>query len=81
MQVIEGLPNVRVQQYTGSEFYKIVSYHTVVNDINAIKVADFDMIVLDEAQRIKNWKQKIAAMGKKDKNTLLCGAYRHSARK
>ena len=67
VRVIEGLPNVRAQQYTGNEFYKIVSYHTVVNDINAINVADFDMIVLDEAQRIKNWKTKIAAAVKKIK--------------
>ena len=67
VRVIEGLPLARAQQYTGPEFYKIVSYHTVINDIGAINSAGYDMIVLDEAQRIKNWNTKIALAVKKIK--------------
>ena len=67
VRVIEGLPLARAQQYTGNEFYKIVSYHTVINDIGAINSAGYDMIVLDEAQRIKNWNTKIALAVKKIK--------------
>ena len=69
VKVIEGLPTVRALQYTGNEFYKIVSYHTVVNDIKSINLANFDLILLDEAQRIKNWKTKIASAVKKIKST------------
>lgn len=68
VRVIEGMPNVRSAQYTGDEFYKIVSYHTVVNDLKAINDTDFDLIILDEAQRIKNWKTKIASAVKKIKS-------------
>lgn len=68
VRVIEGLPLARTQQYTGPEFYKIVSYHTVINDIAAINSAGYDMIVLDEAQRIKNWNTKIALAVKKIKS-------------
>lgn len=66
--VIEGLPHIRGKQYAGDEFYKIVSYHTVLNDLNAINENDFDLVILDEAQRIKNWKTKIAAAVKKIKS-------------
>ncbi|MDR2844052.1 MAG: DEAD/DEAH box helicase [Candidatus Symbiothrix sp.] len=69
--VIEGLPHVRWKQYEGNSFYKIVSYHTVVNDIKHVMNQQFDMIVLDEAQRIKNWKTKIA-QGIKKIHTPYC---------
>jgi superfamily II DNA or RNA helicase len=63
--VIEGLPHVRRKQYEQDDFYKIVSYHTIANDIREIVSLNYDMIVLDEAQRIKNWKTKIAQSIKK----------------
>lgn len=68
VRVIEGMPHIRATQYAGDEFYKIVSYHTVVNDLKAINETDFDLVILDEAQRIKNWKTKIAAAVKKIKS-------------
>lgn len=68
VRVIEGMPHIRAAQYAGDEFYKIVSYHTVVNDLKAINETDFDLVILDEAQRIKNWKTKIAAAVKKIKS-------------
>jgi len=63
--VVEGAPHIRKKQYEQNDFYKIVSYHTVTNDIKEILAQDFDMIILDEAQRIKNWKTKIAQSVKK----------------
>jgi len=63
--VIEGAPHIRKKQYEQEDFYKIVSYNTVTNDIKEIMEQDFDMIILDEAQRIKNWKTKIAQSVKK----------------
>lgn len=58
--VIEGNPLARKKQYQQDEFYKIVSYNAVMNDANAIKEAAVDLVILDEAQRIKNWKTKTA---------------------
>ena len=63
--VIEGAPHIRKKQYEQNDFYKIVSYHTVTNNIKEIVAQDFDMIILDEAQRVKNWKTKIAQSVKK----------------
>ena len=63
--VIEGAPHVRKKQYEQTDFYKIVSYHAVTNDISEILAQDFDLVILDEAQRIKNWKTKIAQSVKK----------------
>jgi SNF2 family DNA or RNA helicase len=63
--VVEGAPHIRKKQYERNDFFKIISYHTVSHDIDAIVRQDFDMIILDEAQRIKNWKTKIAQSVKK----------------
>ena len=68
VQVIEGLPHLRKSQYEMDAFYKIVSYHTLSNDLDAINQTEFDMVILDEAQRIKNWKTKIAQSVKKVKS-------------
>lgn len=64
--VIEGSPLARAPQYSQDEsFFKIVSYHTAGNDLQPINEADFDLVILDEAQRIKNWKAKISQNIKK----------------
>jgi superfamily II DNA or RNA helicase len=63
--VVEGAPHIRKKQYERNDFFKIISYHTVSNDINAIITQDFDLVILDEAQRIKNWKTKISQSIKK----------------
>ena len=60
VQVIEGFKHIRRSQYESSAFYKIVSYHTLSNDLDSINQLEFDLVILDEAQRIKNWKTKIA---------------------
>ncbi|MEI7725531.1 MAG: DEAD/DEAH box helicase [Bacteroidota bacterium] len=65
VQVIEGLPHLRLGQYESTAFYKIVSYHTLSHDLHAINAVEFDLVILDEAQRIKNWKTKIAQSVKK----------------
>ncbi len=63
--VIEGLFDKRADQYKEQAFYKIVSYHAAVKDIESINGAGPDLIILDEAQRIKNWKTKTAQAIKK----------------
>lgn len=63
--VIEGGIPERIKHYRGEEFYKIVSYNAVVTDSKRISDASPDLVILDEAQRIKNWKTKTAKEVKK----------------
>ncbi|MEX2567426.1 MAG: SNF2-related protein, partial [Cyclobacteriaceae bacterium] len=66
VQVIEGNPLKRAAQYADDNyFYKIASHHTIGNDLETINRQEFDLIILDEAQRIKNWKTKISQNIKK----------------
>ena len=60
VQVIEGHIDKRKPQYKSDAFYKIASYGVGLNDVGYLNDADFDLVILDEAQRIKNWKTKTA---------------------
>ncbi|MCP9768690.1 DEAD/DEAH box helicase [Lacihabitans sp. LS3-19] len=67
VHVIEGTAADRKKQYTFTDsFYVISSYNSVANDIeNLSSTSGFDLVILDEAQRIKNWKTKVARSVKK----------------
>ncbi|MCZ7645385.1 MAG: DEAD/DEAH box helicase [Planctomycetota bacterium] len=58
--LIEGLLPNRLRLYKKESFYKIVNYDVVHRDLDAIRAMEPDLIVLDEAQRIKNWKTRAA---------------------
>lgn len=45
----------RARQYAGDAFFTICNYEQVLRDIHAIERAPWDLIILDEGQRIKNW--------------------------
>lgn len=66
--VIEGNYIKRLDQYQNNSFYKIISYNTAINDIKDINAAEPDLFILDEAQRIKNFKTKISQNIKKLKS-------------
>ncbi len=68
MCVIEGNMREREKQYDSSSFYKICSYHVVGRDLEAINKAGFDLVILDEAQRIKNWQTATAKNVKRVKS-------------
>ncbi|RLD65175.1 MAG: helicase, partial [Bacteroidetes bacterium] len=54
--VVEGYPDEREKIYQNCEnFFLIVNYETVLRDKNAINKYNTDFIILDEAQRIKNY--------------------------
>ncbi len=68
--VVEGNPLARIPQYLEDDsFYKIVSYYTAGNDLKYINEQEFDLVILDEAQRIKNWKTKVSQNIKKVQST------------
>jgi superfamily II DNA or RNA helicase len=60
VEVVEGLADGRRQGYASDTFYKIISYNVVHRDAEAIRRLSPDLIILDEAQRIKNWKTRTA---------------------
>lgn len=54
--LVEGTPEERRKKYSGgTAFFRIVSYETVIRDRDIIPQFDFDFLILDEAQRIKNY--------------------------
>jgi superfamily II DNA or RNA helicase len=58
--VVEGLLPRRAELYAAESFYKIANYDIVYRDLERIQAWRPDLIVLDEAQRIKNWKTRTA---------------------
>ena len=63
--LVEGLIHKRKKLYQQNEFYKIISYGVTRNDLEFINDSTPDLVILDEAQRIKNWKTKTAQAVKK----------------
>jgi SNF2 family DNA or RNA helicase len=60
--VVDGLPDAREKIYRQSDhFFYIVNYETVLRDRIALSKAGFDFVILDEAQRIKNFETKTAS--------------------
>ena len=59
-QIVLGSAAERSGQYENECFFTICNYEQVLRDILAIERARWDLIVLDEGQRIKNWEAKTA---------------------
>ena len=58
--VIEGNHLQRKKMYEASEFYKIVSYNSMSNDVKILRSLHTDFLIMDEVQRLKNWKTQIS---------------------
>jgi SNF2 family DNA or RNA helicase len=57
--VVNGTPKEREAQYLDDEhFFFIVNYETILRDNLAINKAGMDFLILDEAQKIKNYETK-----------------------
>jgi SNF2 family DNA or RNA helicase len=54
-QVIDGLLPRRQAQYASPVFFTLTSYELVLKDIRYMHELKPDLIILDEAQRIRNW--------------------------
>ena len=54
----------RPAQYAGNRFFTVCNYEQVLRDILAIEGVAWDLIILDEGQRIKNWEAKTSRIVK-----------------
>jgi superfamily II DNA or RNA helicase len=57
-QIVLGTMPERAAQYAGETFFSICNYEQVLRDLRAVERVPWDLIVLDEGQRIKNWEAK-----------------------
>ncbi len=57
-QLILGAKKDRAAQYDNDCFFTICNYEQVLRDILFIEKVRWDLILLDEGQRIKNWETK-----------------------
>ncbi|MFO7903118.1 MAG: DEAD/DEAH box helicase [Pirellulaceae bacterium] len=63
-QLILGSAEERYQQYDNECFFTICNYEQVLRDLEPIEQIDWDLIILDEGQRIKNWEAKTSRVVK-----------------
>ena len=62
VQIIQGSAENRFVQYRADALFFIVNYELTVRDLSVINdTLKADLVILDEAQRIKNWRTKIAS--------------------
>jgi len=57
-QLVLGSAEERARQYDSGCFFTICNYEQVLRDVLAIERVRWDLIILDEGQRIKNWEAK-----------------------
>jgi len=60
VQLVVGGAAERSRAYDNEAFFTICNYEQVLRDILAVERARWDLIILDEGQRIKNWESKTA---------------------
>jgi len=58
--VVEGLSAQRALAYQTDSFYKLTNYDVIHRDLERIREWQPELVILDEAQRIKNWKTRAA---------------------
>ncbi|XZE46905.1 DEAD/DEAH box helicase [Pirellulaceae bacterium SH467] len=59
-QLVMGTGSERAKQYSQNVFFTICNYEQVVRDLNHVENGSWDLIILDEGQRIKNWESKVS---------------------
>jgi superfamily II DNA or RNA helicase len=66
LQLVIGPKHVRTRAYRQPSFFNIVNYEQVLYDVEEINThLAPDVVILDEAQRIKNWSTKTAQAAKR----------------
>ena len=72
--IVTGAPKERETQYRDEKsYFLIVNYEMIMRDSGAINKAGIDFLIMDEAQRIKNFETKTASSVKllQPKHTLV----------
>ena len=64
VRLVLGSHKERPAQYAGDQFFTVCNYEQVLRDILAIERVAWDLIILDEGQRIKNWEAKTSRIVK-----------------
>lgn len=70
VQIVAGLAATRTAQYSTDAFFTVVNYEQVLRDYLDIERVHWDLIILDEAQRIKNWEAKTSRIIKSLRSTF-----------
>lgn len=70
VQLVAGANANRRQQYGRDCFFTVCNYEQVLRDILDIEQVKWDLIILDEGQRIKNWESKTARVMKGLRSTF-----------
>jgi SNF2 family DNA or RNA helicase len=65
VQVVDGTSAQRDSRYKRPAFYRLINYESAFRDVEKLNAWQPDVIVLDEAQRIKNWESKTTRAIKK----------------
>jgi superfamily II DNA or RNA helicase len=65
VQIVDGSTAQRRTLYGQPTFYRLVNYEVALRDLDELNAWHADLIVLDEAQRIKNWESKTTRAIKK----------------
>jgi hypothetical protein len=69
-QLISGSIASRGGQYASDCFFTVCNYEQVLRDILSIECVKWDLIILDEGQRIKNWEAKTSRVIKGLRSTF-----------
>ena len=59
-QIVSGPAKRRCADYANESLFSICNYEQVLRDLTPIELVDWDLIILDEGQRIKNRESKTA---------------------
>jgi superfamily II DNA or RNA helicase len=63
-RLVLGSAEQRALQYDSDDFFCVCNYEQVLRDYLSIERVQWDLIILDEAQRIKNWETQTSQMVK-----------------
>jgi ERCC4-related helicase len=69
-QLVLGAAAERQGQYDNDAFFTVCNYEQVLRDLLAIERVKWDLIILDEGQRIKNWEAKTTNVVKRLQSTF-----------
>ncbi|MEX1040851.1 MAG: DEAD/DEAH box helicase [Pirellulaceae bacterium] len=70
VQLIIGRGEERERQYHEGAFFTVCNYEQVMRDLTSIESVPWDLIILDEGQRIKNWESKTSKVVRSLKSTF-----------